>query len=155
MWTETYAQIMDRAIIERLKEEEFTKADKPELAQKAKGQAITLESSAKTYVRQVINGEWEHIPHAHLRFHDHGGETSLPATEEECLVELQRVHRTYWDTQTAIQEAKIDIDGGSDGRLLGFYDLQLTIDKCNQRRNEVRSHADLLLAEELDRYKYI
>lgn len=154
MWTETYAQIMDRAIIERLKEEEFAKIGKMDEADIANRQASELEGAARQYVHEVQAGEIHHIPHDHLRFHDHGSNVEMPGTVDGCLDELRRVHRLYWETQTKIQEIKKTVkhswaEDQYDGQqLFEFYKCQLVIDDCNQRRNEVRSHCDFLFGRE-------
>ena len=155
MWTETYAQIMDRAIIERLKEDEFSKlgnaADK---AATARRQAEELEAAARQYISEMQAGEINHIPYEHLRFHDHGVDAKMPDTVDGCLSELARVHRLYWETQTKVQEIKkriahVRAAGRYDGLgLLDFYLLQLIIDSCNQKRNEVRTHCDFLFGKE-------
>jgi len=154
MWTETYAQMMDRAIIERIKQEEFSVAVKTDQAIIAGRQAQELEEAARQYINEALEGDINHIPHEHLRFHDHGSEVVLPSTVEECLAELRRIHALYWVTQTRVQELKKQIpapwakDELHPQMLAEFFQLQLVIDDCNQRRNEVRSHCDVCFASE-------
>ena len=157
MWTETYAQIMDRAIIERLKERMFAKDNRLVLSDVAGKQAKCLEIAAETYLFDVQDGKLAHTPHKHLRFHDHGNDKPLPASVDDCLAELRLVHEKYWETQTEIQHLKevmresttIDESFELAAEAMEFYELQLVIDRCNQRRNEVRSECDFLLNEEL------
>ena len=154
MWTETYAQIMDRAIIERLKEEMFRKVGNIVQSASAGRQANELETAADAYVTDVLNGDVKHVPHQHLRFHDHGVDEPVPASVEECLNELRSVHRRYWDTQSRVQKLKlllVEKAGHERAQILEeFHSLQLRIDRCNQRRNEVRTQCDLQLSVELD-----
>lgn len=154
MWTETFFQLTDRMIIERLKQERFDEAGKQEKSNAAKAQADTLEAASGEMLMEFVDGilKPQMVKSLREHIHDTAG-LPLPDSVMGCISELSITHARYWETQTQIQDLKDKLCSGTGdqpGYLKRFHELQLKIDECNQRRNEVRERGDAILVEMFD-----
>ena len=151
MWTETFFQLADRMIIERLKQERFKEAGKQGKSNAARSQADALEAACGELLMEFVDGKTKPQMAKHLRFHNHDiAAEPLPDSMMGCISELSITHARYWEAQTHVQNLKDKLcsgNGDQPGYLKRFHELQLKIDEYNQRRNEVRERGDAILVE--------
>ena len=152
MWTESFMQMVDRAIIERLKQIHYSEKERPEEARQAGQQADKLMQACESYFTECLDGTILPNVGRHLRFHNHRTKgCELPTTLVGCISQLASVHAEYWETQTLVQAVKKRVDAArgpeKEKFCHSFYDLQLVLDACNQSRSEIRQRGDEILCE--------
>jgi len=155
MIVDSYFQLYDRWVIEKLKADNFSIDGQIEKSTTALANTERLERALSVLQMDAHIGRGKPVIFKSNRFHDHKeaqeGDWGLPDTVEKCQEALKECHRRYWKTQTEIQSIKTRIGTTSNpswGALERFWRLQLIIDECNQLRNDLIGRGDELFVGE-------
>lgn len=162
--TDTFAQLVDRIIIARLKAFHHGKAGKDSLAGLCDAEARMLSQAADELLAAAVAGDAALQSKANTRFHNHsaveGHVLERPQTIWQAIDGLVLVHATYWTHQTVVTEAKAMLivaenrgEQGIDqanGMRRVIVDSQRHLDLCNQHRNQLIQWTDELLVQALE-----
>ena len=164
--TDTFAQLVDRVIIARLKAFHHRLSGRESIAIVLDDEAAILTDAADELLTAMQAGEPVPQPKVNTRFHDHaqveGQALQRPATLWDAIDDLVACHSHYFTQQTLINIAKAKLrdvqrERGEQGvdqaneLMQVMVGGQRTCDLENQRRNQLLQWIDELLIEQLRR----